>query len=235
MCAVIVTGCTSSVTPAKSDSPEVASTTIPMTPLQAPVKTPTFNDIRSIADARTTLAPTATVSLWNDTFIINYPTDWEMEKLSESSVRDYGRNTTNIANFYSPDVIPLSTRYNESQPNIDKTGYTTLSIDVDPEPVKDFEEYFNRVVLALGNYYGSITITKHNYQLNISVTDTDPGYKSYQLDFDTPSMRRTYIFTDVYGTIYISAFKNPSPYSAEVNNMYHSIKIIPLVSTQKHR
>jgi hypothetical protein len=50
--------------------------------------------------------------------------------------------------------------------------------------------------------------------------------------FDTDKMRGTYIFTNVDGMIYIFAFKNPSPYSAEVRDMYKSISIVSPVITR---
>ncbi len=150
-------------------------------------------------------------------------------------MRDYGRVTTNIANFFSPDISRERTL--PVYQNLDTSKYTTLSIDVDPNPVTDFENYFNQATLALQNTYGRIVITKHNYQLKISPTDSFEGYRSYQMDFDTDKMRATYIFTNVDGTVYIFAFKNPSPYSAEVMDMYKSISIVPPVSglVQKSR
>jgi hypothetical protein len=207
------------------------STQIPTTAMEKEA----LNPFRSMPLPVSTLAPTTTASFSNGNITVVYPTDWEMELANETSLRDYGRITTNIANFYSPDILPLSLRDNESQPNIDKSSYSTWSIDLDPYPVKDFEDYFNRITLALQNHYGRFVITKHNYQLNVSVTDTFPGYKSYQLEFDTRDMRGKYIFTNVDGTIYISTFKNPSPYTREVENMVKSIRIIPQVSTEKHR
>jgi hypothetical protein len=183
--------------------------------------------------ATTSKIPPTTVYLSRGV-TITYPSDWQKEEVSETSMRDYGRITTNIANFYSPDIT--SERAYLAQPNVDTASYTSLSIDVDPNPVKEFDQYFNRVTLALQDYYGHITITKHNYQLKISPTDTFEGYPAYQMDFDTASMRGSYIFTDVDGIIYIFAFKNPSPYSAEVQNMYKSIKIVsPVVPEPKHR
>jgi len=158
---------------------------------------------------------------------VSYPADWQKEEISELALRDYGRTTLNIANFYSPDIS--SGQQNPDGTNPDTSAYTTLSIDVDPNTVTDFEQYFNLVTLALQKSYGSITITKHNYQLKIS------GYDSYQMDFDTKTMRGSYIFTDVDGTIYIFAFKNPSPNSLEVENMYKSVVITPTVTTTKHR
>lgn len=222
VCAVIIAGCTSSTTPIKSDSPAASSTAIPVSTVQTPVQTPTA------PVATSTQALTTTVSLSNGVVTITYPSDWEREVTSETSLRDYGRITTNIANFFSPVITPE--RASIAQPNVDKSKYTTLSIDVDPEPVSDFERYFNLAVLDLQKQYGHIDITKHNYQLKIS------GYKAYRLDFDTATnMRGLYIFTDVDGTVYIFAFKNPSPYSAETEEMYKSIKIISPVSTQKSR
>jgi hypothetical protein len=56
------------------------------------------------------------------------------------------------------------------------------------------------------------------------------------MDFDTTNLRGSYIFTNVDGTIYIFAFRNPSPYSAEVQDMYMSVRIVPQLSDQqKHR
>ncbi len=165
---------------------------------------------------------------------ITCPSDWEKEIVSETSPRDYGRVTTNIANFYSPDIT--SDRAYLAQPNVDVSSYTTLSIDVDPGPVTDFEQYFNLVTIALQKYYGHIDITKHNYQLKISPADNFEGYRSYQMDFDTKDMRGSYIFTNVDGTIYIFAFRNPSPYSAEIQDIYKSIKIVKSTAPeQKNR
>ena len=121
--------------------------------------------------------------------------------------------------------------------NPDTLTYTTLSIDVDQAPVTDFEQYFNLVTLGIQKTYGTITITKHNYQLDISKTDAKPeGYDAYQLDFDTKTMWAKYIFVDVDNTIYVFAFRNPSPYSSAVEEMYKSIVITPGGTTAvKHR
>jgi hypothetical protein len=165
---------------------------------------------------------------------LTYPADWEKEDAGDTAMRDYGRVTTNIANFYSPDIS--RERAYLAQPNIDTASYTAMSIDVDPEPVTEFDQYFNLVVIALQKYYGHIDITKHDYLLKISQTDKFQGYQSYQIDFDTASMRGSYIFTNVDGTIYVFAFKNPSPYAAEIRDIYKSIRIDPLVTAmQKHR
>jgi hypothetical protein len=164
---------------------------------------------------------------------IIYPVDWQKEEFPESSLpalRDYGRTTVNIANLYSPDIT--TERQIQAGANPDASTYTTLSIDVDPTPVSDFEQYFNLVTLALQKSYGSITITKHNYQLDISKTDTNPdGYDAYQMDFDTKTLRGKYIFVDVDGMVYIFAFRNPSPYSSEVEEMYKSVVITPVTSS----
>jgi len=157
---------------------------------------------------------------------ISYPVDWRKEEKDVKVLRDYGRNVINIANFYSPDI--RSDRAAAAAPNPDKSRYTTLSVDVDPVATADFERYFNLATLAVGNKYENIDITKRNVVLRISITNAFPaGYKSYELDFDTGNMRGKYIFTNVDGTIYIFAFRNPSPYSKEIEDIYKSIIIEP--------
>lgn len=157
---------------------------------------------------------------------ISYPVDWRKEEKDVKVLRDYGRNVINIASFYSPDI--RSDRAYAAAPNPDKAKYTSLSIDVDPVPVPDFERYFNLATLAVQNKYASTQITRRDVVLRISITNTNPaGYKSYELDFDTPTMRGKYIFTNVNGNIYIFAFRNPSPYSKEVEDIYKSIIIEP--------
>jgi hypothetical protein len=216
VCAIFFAGCTSG---SQQQQSAVA------TPVA--VQTPAATGTTGVNHA------TTTVNL-RDGVTITYPADWEKEETSETSMRDYGRITTNIANFYSPDISPV--RAQAAQPNVDTSRYTTLSIDVDPSPVTDFEQYFNLVTIALQKKYGHIDITKHNYQLKISKTNAFDGYKSYQMDFDTTNLRGSYIFTNVDGTIYIFAFRNPSPYSAEVQDMYMSVRIVPQLSDQqKHR
>jgi len=224
----IIAGCTSptssgSSTPATTVTAEIAVATPQV------IASPTS----SLSEAEPFVPPTTEFLTHGVT--VTVPSNWEKEiPVEVDALRDYGRVTTNIANFYSPDVPYLSKRWNQSQPNIDKSNYTVMSIDVDPGTVTDFEQYFNLATLALQNTYGHITITKHNYQLKIS------GYDAYKLDFDTSldektEMRASYIFTDVDGTIYIFAFKNPSLYSSEVEEIYKSAKIVSVVPTKKSR
>ena len=214
--AIISAGCTS----------PAASTPVPTTTLPTPVPTTAYVPVtpaETVITAVTVAAAQLTTASLSNGVTITYPSDWQKEEVSESGYRDYGRTTLNIANFYSPDITP-DLRAKDG-PNPDNSRYTTLSIDVDPNPVRDFEQYFNLATIALQKSYGTIDITKHNYQLKISRTDTFEGYKSYQMDFDTNTMRGTYIFTNVDGTIYIFAFRNPSPYSSEVQDIYKSIMI----------
>lgn len=156
---------------------------------------------------------------------ISYPVTWRKEERGSTEFRDYGRSVINIANFYSPDIT--SDRAVAASPNPDTLTYTMLSIDADPGEVSDFERYFSLAVLAVMDAYPSATITKRNVQLKISVTPSFAGYKSYELDFDADDMRGKYIFTDADGTVYIFAFRNPSPYSKEVEDIYKSIIITP--------
>jgi glucose/arabinose dehydrogenase len=226
LCAIIFAGCTSTTTPNSSSKPQI-------TPTPPQIQTSQATSQTTVAPAITNMQVATTTAKLSNGVTLSYPQDWEKKELYESGLRDYGRNTINIANFFSPDIT--SARAQAAQPNVDKSSYTTLSVDVDPTPVSDFEQYFNLVAIALQQKYGHIDITKHNYQLQISANDTFSGYKSYQMDFDTTNMRGSYIFTNVDGTIYIFSFKNPSPYSNEIHEIYDSIRIVPQVTTIKQR
>jgi hypothetical protein len=233
---VFIAGCTSVTTSSNGNPPQ-------QSPAANPV--PTYQTIyQTIAQTPPAIITTpgqyatTTVSIFSPLGVnitITYPSDWQLEEPSTPATpRDYGRSTINIANFYSPDITP--DRALMGQPNIDTSNYTVMSIDMDPQPVSDFEQYFNLVAISLQNTYGEIDITKHNYQLKISKTDIFEGYKSYEMDFDANNLRGSYIFTNVDGTIYIFACKNPSPYSVEVKNMVESIRIISPSSIEvKHR
>jgi len=232
----VITGCTSNDQSTKNTASLSASETtvndldVETTPerLADPIPTATNRYFDRQDDGP--VIPPVTVSLSNGV-TVTYPSDWEKEIPDESySMRDYGRETYNIANFYSPDVLPLSKRWNQSQPNVDKSNYTVMSIDVDPVQVNDFERYFNLATLALQNKYGSIHITKHDTDEEIS------GYNSYRLDFDTPGgMRGTYIFTNVDNSMYILVFKNPSLFSAEIDEILDTVKIVSMKTTKKTR
>jgi hypothetical protein len=213
LCAVLSAGCASS--PKKAPDQPLLTVTPEITADQNAGQQPAFGSQTDM-----------TTAALGHGITISYPVDWRKEEKSVTVVRDYGRNVVNIANFYSPNI--MSDRAYAAAPNPDKAKYTSLSIDVDPVPVPDFERYFNLATLAVQNKYASTQITRRDVVLHISITDANPaGYKSYELDFDTPTMRGKYIFTNVEGTIYIFAFRNPSPYSKEVENIYKSIIIEP--------
>jgi hypothetical protein len=148
---------------------------------------------------------------------ISVPADWTRQDIITSGTRDYGTTTVNIANFYSPNAITG-----------DPASYTSLSIDVDQNPGTDFEKYFNNATLAIGKTYGVPTqIEAHSYTIPIS------GYKSYELDFQTETVKGTYIFTSTENGMYIFAFKVPNKqqavraFQAAVVDMYKSISIHP--------
>jgi hypothetical protein len=148
---------------------------------------------------------------------ISVPKDWERRDVLTSGVRDYGHNTVNIANFFSPNEVPG-----------DSQSYNSLSIDVDQNVQEDFDQYFNNATLAIGKTYSTpINIQAHSYTLKIS------GYDSYELDFQSSDVKGTYIFTNTKGAIYIFAFKGPNKplavraLSAEITDTYKSIQLSP--------
>jgi hypothetical protein len=150
---------------------------------------------------------------------ISVPADWTRQDPFISGVRDYGTATVNIANFYSPNAIVS-----------DPASYVALNIDVDQNPGADFEKYFNNATIAVGKTYGVPTqIEAHSYTIQIS------GYKSYELDFQNPEVKGTYIFTSTENGMYIFAFKvqnkplSVKAFQAAIVDIYKSIRITPRV------
>jgi hypothetical protein len=206
---ILFMGC---ILPQQAPAQATAATPVPTAPAATVATEATSAPIATASEV-----PTVTGNLPYGVTIA-YPQNWERKDVSTSAVRDYGRNTVNIANFFSPDAIPS-----------DSESYTTLGIDIDQSPdTTDLEQYFNLATVGLGKYYGSsFDITKHSYQLKIS------GYKSYELDWQTKDEKGLYIFTEAKGDVYIFAFKSPNKpmasgaYSAEIEQMYKSVSLNP--------
>jgi len=125
---------------------------------------------------------------------IRYPETWTYDEPGQLALRDYGRTTLNIVNFYTP-----SSR-----------GYSVFSVDIDSPPGIEIEDYFNKAVLSHQEYYGSgWDITKHNYQAGIS------GWPGYRLDYMIESKAHAdnelgiQVYVYVGNTPYIFTFKGP--------------------------
>lgn len=187
-----------------------------------PVKQPATQTVTQTASqpaSQTTMvtgAETITASLPYGV-TISYPSTWTRENVLTSGERDYGRTTLNIANFYSPFTIPGDTE-----------SYNTLSIDLDRDPGTDFEGYFNQATLAVGKTYdtGDQGIVKSG---TLSVS----GFKSYELAFESRTVKGNYIFTSTKDGMYIFAFRGPNKpvpvqmLQEEMVDMYKSIRISP--------
>jgi hypothetical protein len=149
---------------------------------------------------------------------LSYPNDWTRQDVLTSGVRDYGRNTVNIANFYSPYEIPGDT-----------LSYNSLSVDIDQNVLDDFDTYFNRATLAIGRTYDP-QMQARSYTIKVS------GYDAYELDFLSNDVKGNYIFTKVDDSIYIFAFKGPTKpvsigvLSNEIPVMLKSIALNPPVT-----
>ncbi len=148
---------------------------------------------------------------------ISYPSTWTRENVLTIGESDYGRTTLNIARFSSPLTIPGDTE-----------SSNTLSIDLDQDPGTDFEGYFNKATLAVGKTYDTGDQgTIKSSTLYIS------GYKSYGMDFESRTVRGSYIFTSTKDGMYIFAFRGPNKpvpvqaLQAEKVDMYKSIRITP--------
>jgi len=196
--AVIFTGCS------QPASQGTAATAAPTTVqgLKAPVQTTAIPAITAVLPHGVT---------------ISYPYDWTRQDVLTGGVRDYGQNTMNIANFYSPNEIPG-----------DASSYNSLSIDLDQNVQEDFDSYFNQATLAVGKTYGT-QMEAHSYALKIG------EYNSYELDFQTKDVKGSYIFTYTGGAVYIFAFKGPidkiavSALDGDKVAMYRSIQLNPPV------
>jgi len=168
------------------------------------------------APVQTAIAPTSPANLPYGV-TISYPSDWERQDVLGTGVRDYGKNTVNIANFYSPNEVLGDT-----------ASYNSLSIDVDLDVKEDFDTYFNHATLALGKSYDP-QMEAHSYTRKIS------GYDAYELDFQSKDVKGTYIFTNAGGLMYIFAFKGPtkplsvSALQGEIEGMQKSITLNPPV------
>jgi hypothetical protein len=199
---VLFTGCT---TNSGQGSPAPVSTSVPAS-TPAPVITP--------APASTAVSSSLPYGV-----TISVPADWTRQDVMADGVRDYGTATENIANFYSPPVIPA-----------DRSSSIALGVDFDRIPGRDFEKYFNNATVAVQKSYEALThVEVHSTTLKIA------GYKSYELDFQTEQVKGTYIFTSTEYGVYIFTFKVPNkPRAVQVFNgvvvdMYKSIRISPPV------
>lgn len=213
-----------------SSSQKVAPQVSPVYPITSPVYTTlpfTQNQIPLTSAAPAAFNKPNVIHIANPDIdiAISCPGDWRIDETGVMVLRDYGRNVHNIAILSSPYIT--SDRISTASSNPDIQRYTSLAVDVEPDVTTDFERYFNLATLAVQSRYENVEITKRDVLLKISVTDTFSGYKSYELDFDAKDVRGKYIFTNVDGTVYIFAYRNPSPYSREVEEIYKSIRITP--------
>jgi len=97
---------------------------------------------------------------------MSYPADWQVQEIEPVNcwaLRDYGKSTCNIVNFFSPNAA-------------DGT-YHTFSIDVDTPTTSTPENYFNQATGALENSYPGLQVVKTYFQLKIS------GNNAYELSF----------------------------------------------------
>ncbi len=202
---VLITGCTSPTDqriPPVTESPAV-------TPVQGPGGT-TSTPAPASTEVSSSLPYGVTISV---------PADWTRQDVITGGVRDYGTSTLNIANFYSPYAIPG-----------DRSSYIAMGVDIDQDPGKDFEKYFNNATVAVQETYEALThVEIHSYTLKIS------GYKSYELDFQTREVKGTYIFTSTENGMYIFTFRVPNKpqavrvFQGEIVDIYQSIRINPPV------
>jgi hypothetical protein len=209
------------------------STTSPGTPAQTTVQAQNIQTPLSATNTPGTAATTPAVQYSTYTnspygITLQYPKDWEAQEAGDLAVRDYGKETINIVNFYSPG----------------KDSYVTFSVDVDPSTTTDLEKYYNTAIIALQKSYPHWEMTKHNAQLKVS------DNFAYRIDYrisHEDSTKTDYglqVYTIVKGTPYIFTYqaKDLTPtdetYTAnldEAQDMIKSVSITPVTVTIKSR
>jgi hypothetical protein len=189
---VIFTGCTQ---PASGPVATVAPPSVPASP--------------------TSYVPPASTMVLPHGVTIAIPNDWVKQSTLATGVRDYGRDTTNVATFTSPSEIAG-----------DSSSSNSLTIDMEKNVQSDFDTYFNQATIALGKTYGT-QMESHSVTLKLG------GYDAYELDFQTKDVKGSYYFVNTKGSIYIFAFIGPMKPIAvralqgEIEDMTKSIQIQP--------
>lgn len=208
VCMVLAAGCTSGTPVSKSEtpaSPTQASAVVVQTPDQTAVPAP-------VATTKTPV-PTKSVTLGNG-MTLSYPADWEMETPGDTAMRDYGRVTTSLANFFSP-----------SDAN---KQYTSVSVDLEPERISDNDQYFNLATVGVQKTYGSIDITHHSQLDNaVAMISACDKCKHYNLEFETKTQDKWYHFVDADGTFYIFSINNPDLNHDQIMDLLKSVKVTP--------
>jgi len=183
---IFLSGCTSSTvpetTPTATATPVPTQTTLVATASATPVATVTTTGLKTYRNTEYGIA-------------LSYPSDWEIQEPDTLAMRDYGKSTINIVNFYSPgnDI------------------YAVFSVDIDPTATSDLESYYNHAVLALQSYYPHWTMTKHNAQLAVS------DDKAYRIDYKVEhedSIKYDYAYQ-----VYTIADKTPYIFTYQVQNI----------------
>ena len=169
LCVIMISGCT-------SDTGSSAVTTVPTTlppASEAPVSTPatlatpvvTPSQIPGVV-ANDSGTQYLTYTNPSNQLTMSYPSGWQEQDVAPATcwaVRNYGDNTCNIVNFFSPTV---------------NGTYNTFSIDVDNPTSSTLETYFNKATASIENQYPGMRIIKTSFQEEIS------GNKAYELVYN---------------------------------------------------
>lgn len=206
---VFFTGCS---TQHESDRVVVSNATPALTTPVTMISTVPAQTTGMIATA--TAVPYQTYSDPTYPLIMSYPAGWVKNEPDDCVLRDYGRISCNIVNFYSPNPTIATNR--------------TLSVEVDMTNATNLEDYFNHATVALGKAYQPITITRPNAMYQIS------GYRAYRLDFIKPDNSPVIeIFTISPDNVpYIFTYNAREDSNFQI--MVRSIRIMPATNSTKN-
>ncbi|ABS56361.1 hypothetical protein Mboo_1846 [Methanoregula boonei 6A8] len=197
---VISAGCSST----GGNAPTTAAITTPVTTLP-PAATSASLVETTIIPVTTTPPPYQVYTDPTYPLTMDYPAGWVYNQPGNFTMEDYGKMTRNIANFYSPNATQVT--------------YRTFSVDVDPSPGSDLEDYFNHATVALGKTYDPLTVTRHDAMYTVS------GYRAYRLDFTKPdNTNEIVVFTITPDNVgYIFTYNAME--DADFQTLMHSVNI----------
>jgi hypothetical protein len=238
--AVAIAGCTSTINqPTTQLSPvdtptQIATTTLSasLTTTNSPIipETTTSKQLEMGTKSDTGAQIESTTKFFkpftNDEYKISmiYPADWEKEELYEVSLRDYGQETINIVNFFSPTL---------------NSEYATFSIDVHPKIDTELDDYYNHAIVALHLTDPQITRRMSNFNIYAKTANRIDYLSCERSDNEVcHKTKNIKVFTYINKNIYIFSFSGGydiyDDNLDEAEAMLKSVEIVP-VTTEKHR
>ena len=197
---VLFAGCTSRT----QNPPPAGVPNVPVTSFSSPAP--------SAPQVQTTIIPLITTPVPYQVYTdptypltMDYPRGWVTNQPGDCSLRDYGRTTCNIVNFYSPD----------------NPAYRIFSVDVDPNPGSSIEDYFNDATATLSRNYAPVSNLRPTSLYHVS------GYKAYRFDFVKPDNSVEIVVFTITPDYKAYVFTYNAMEDSDFDTMIKSVNITP--------